>query len=89
MDASERTSARSPGEVGRQDGNEVSPSADNPGRRLLKVKQAAEYLSISPRTLRGLVQAQELRIVKLGNRGPWLLDVQDLDQFIEARKLYV
>ena len=57
-------------------------------RRLLKVKQAAEYLSVSTRTLRGLVHSQQLRIVKLWDRGPWLFDVKDLDQFIESRKLY-
>ena len=66
----------------------MSQSADNPGRRLLKVKQAAAYLSISPCTLRKLVQGQQLRIVKLDDRGPWLLDVRELDQFIETRKEY-
>jgi excisionase family DNA binding protein len=66
----------------------VSPTADNPSRRLLKVKQAATYMSISPWTVRKLVQSQQLRIVKLDDRGPWLLDVRDLDQFIETRKEY-
>lgn len=67
----------------------MNQRADNPGRRLLKVKQAAQYLSISPRTLRGLVQSQQLRIVKLGDRAPWLLDVRELDQFIDTRKEFV
>ena len=60
----------------------------NPTRRLLKVKQAAVYLSVSPWTLRKLVQSQQLRIVKLDDRGPWLLDIRDLDHFIEGRKEY-
>ena len=57
--------------------------------RLLKVKQAAAYLSISPSTLRKLVQSQQLRIVKLEDRGPWLLDLKELDQFIDTRKEFI
>jgi excisionase family DNA binding protein len=65
----------------------VKPHADNPARRLLKVKQAADYLGISAGSLRQLAQEQELRVVKLfGTRGPWLFDVKDLEQLIEARK---
>lgn len=55
-------------------------------RRLLKVKPAAAYLSVSPGTVRKLVQAQQLRIVKLDTRGPWLLDVRDLDNFVDTHK---
>jgi excisionase family DNA binding protein len=66
----------------------MSTNNGNSSRRLLKVKQAAEYLSISPWTLRKLVQSQQLRIVKLDDRGPWLLDIRDLDHFIEGRKEY-
>lgn len=67
----------------------MSQRVDNPGTRLLKVKQAATYLSISPSTLRKLVQSQQLRIVKLEDRGPWLLDLKDLDQFIDTRKEFI
>ena len=63
-------------------------AADNAGRRLLKVKQAAEYMSISRWSLRKLVQSQQLRIVRFENRGPWLLDIRDLDQFVETHKTY-
>ena len=66
----------------------VTKAADNSGRRLLKVKQAADYLSISPWSLRNLVRDQQLPIVRLQDRGPWLLDVLDLDHFVEARKMY-
>jgi excisionase family DNA binding protein len=59
-----------------------------PRRRLVKVKEAAAYLSISPWSLRKLVQGQEIPIVRLQDRGPWLLDVRDLDRFIEGRKMY-
>jgi excisionase family DNA binding protein len=59
----------------------------NPTRRLFKVKQAAVYLGISARRVRQLAQEQELRVVKLfGTRGPWLFDVKDLEQLIEAHK---
>jgi excisionase family DNA binding protein len=59
-----------------------------PRQRLVKVKEAAAYLSISPWSLRKLVQGQEIPIVRLQDRGPWLLDVRDLDRFVEARKMY-
>jgi len=57
-------------------------------RRLVKVKEAAAYLSISAWSLRKLIQSQELPIVRLQDRGPWLLDVRDLDRFVEGRKMY-
>jgi excisionase family DNA binding protein len=64
------------------------PMPEPSRRRLVKVKEAAAYLSISPYSLRKLVQSQELPIVRLQERGPWLLDVRDLDRFIEGRKMY-
>jgi excisionase family DNA binding protein len=64
------------------------PPLEAKERRLLKVKEAAQYLSISPWSLRKLVQAQELPIVRLQERGPWLLDLRDLDRFIEGRKMF-
>jgi hypothetical protein len=67
----------------------MTKAADNPGKRLLKLKPAADYLSMSPRKVRQLVQAQQLRVVRLEERGPWWLDVKDLDQFIEARKEFI
>jgi hypothetical protein len=67
----------------------MTKGADNPTRRLLKLKPAAEYLSMSPRVVRKLVQSQQLRVVRLEERGPWWLDVKDLDQFIETRKEFI
>ena len=55
-------------------------------RRLLKVKAAAEYISVSPKKLRSLIQAGELPFVKLGEGGPWLVDLKDLDALIERHK---
>jgi excisionase family DNA binding protein len=57
-------------------------------RRLLRLKPAAEYLSVSPGTLRAIVQRGELPIIKLAETGhaPWLLDVRDLDGWVERSK---
>jgi excisionase family DNA binding protein len=66
----------------------AQPMSEPSRRRLVKVKEAAAYLSISPYSLRKLVQSQELPIVRLQDRGPWLLDLRDLDRFVETRKTY-
>lgn len=62
--------------------------ADTPTRRALRLKQAALYLSISPRQVRALVQAGELPIIRLfdNDHSPWVLDVRDLDSLIDRRK---
>ncbi len=55
-------------------------------RRLLRLKPAAEYLSLSPGKLRALIQASEIPLVKYGENAPWLIDVRDLDSWIERSK---
>ena len=60
--------------------------ADNTGRRLLKLKHAALYLSLSTWTLRGIIQAGQLPIVVYAPNTPWLVDVKDLDAWIEKHK---
>jgi excisionase family DNA binding protein len=57
--------------------------------RLLRLKPAARYLSISAGTLRAIVQRGELPIIKLAENGhsPWLLDRMDLDAWIEQTKI--
>jgi hypothetical protein len=59
-----------------------------PTRRLLRLKPASEYLSISPGALRGLCQRGEIPVIRLndGERVPWLLDVRDLDGWVERSK---
>jgi excisionase family DNA binding protein len=61
----------------------------NSGKRLLRLKLAAEYLSVSPGTLRGIVQRGELPIIKLAETGhsPWLIDRIELDAWIERSKV--
>ncbi len=55
-------------------------------RRLLRLKEAAGYLSLSPWKLRHIVQCGELPVVKYAENAPWLLDVRDLDLWVERNK---
>jgi len=63
-------------------------TADNAARRTLRLKAAAAYLSVSPGTIRSLIQAGELAIVKLveHDHAPWLVDIRDLDSLVDRRK---
>lgn len=56
------------------------------GRRLLRTREAAEYLSVSPWKLRKLVQDGLLPIVQASEGAAWRVDVRDLDGFIECNK---
>ena len=47
---------------------------------------AAEYLSLSPWKLRRLIQEGRLPVVQDTEGGPFLIDVRDLDGFIERNK---
>jgi len=64
-------------------------TATHHSRRLLRLKPAAEYLSMSPGKLRALIQAGEIPVVKYGENAPWLIDVRDLDSWIERSKTNV
>jgi excisionase family DNA binding protein len=55
-------------------------------RRLLRTREAAQYLSVSPWKLRRLVQDGLLPIVQDSEGGAWRVDVRDLDGFIERNK---
>ncbi len=61
---------------------------DNSARRLLRLRPASEYLSVSPATLRALCQRGEIPVIRLTENGhaPWLLDRADLDGWIERVK---
>ena len=54
--------------------------------RLVKTKQAAEYLGVSAWKLRNLVQSGEMACILGDGTSPWLFDRQDLDNWIEDRK---
>jgi excisionase family DNA binding protein len=55
--------------------------------RLVRTREAAHYLGIGEKAIRQFVLKGELAFVQLrpGN-SPFLIDVHDLDRFIEARK---
>jgi excisionase family DNA binding protein len=54
--------------------------------RLFRLKKASEYLSLSPWKLRRLIQEGRLPVVQDCEGGPFLLDVRDLDGFVERNK---
>jgi excisionase family DNA binding protein len=62
------------------------PVLAKPAKRLLRVREAAEYLSVSAWKLRRLVQDGLLPIVQDRDGGVWRVDVRDLDNFIERNK---
>jgi excisionase family DNA binding protein len=55
--------------------------------RLLRTREAGRYLSLGDKAIRQLILEGELPFVQLrpGN-SPFLVDVRDLDRFIESRK---
>lgn len=56
-------------------------------RRLLRLKPAAEYVSLSTWKLRNMIQQGEIPVVITGESAPWLVDVRDLDGWIDSRKV--
>ena len=60
---------------------------DSKHSRLLRCAQAARYLGVGTKRVRQLILRGELPYVqfKPGN-SPFLIDLRDLDRFIEARK---
>ena len=57
-----------------------------PSRRLLRLKAAADYLSLSPWKVRQLIQCGKLPVVQDTDGSPFLLDVRDLDGWLERNK---
>jgi excisionase family DNA binding protein len=55
-------------------------------KRLLRVKEAAQYLSVSSWKLRKLVQDGLLPVVQASEGGAWRVDVRDLDAFIDRHR---
>ena len=58
------------------------------GRRLVRVREAAEYLGSSPWRVRQLIANRRIPFVQDGD-GPFWLDIRDLDSFIERSKRVV
>lgn len=61
---------------------EIAPSS-----RLLRCAQAATYLGVGTKRIRQLILRGELPYIQFehGN-SPFLIDVRDLDKFIEGQK---
>jgi excisionase family DNA binding protein len=55
-------------------------------RRLIRTKEAASYLSMSDWKLLRLIQDGTFPVVQDQEGGPFLLDVRDLDSYIENHK---
>ncbi len=55
-------------------------------QRLLRTKEAAAYLRISEWKLRRLIQDEIIPIVQDYLDAPFLLDIHDLDAYIESNK---
>jgi excisionase family DNA binding protein len=55
--------------------------------RLVKTKQAAEYLAISQWKLRNLVQQGLIPYIEDGGgTSPWRFDIRDLDEYVERSR---
>lgn len=59
------------------------------GRRLMRLKEAGEYVCLSPWKLRHIIQSGQIPIVKYGENTPWLVDVRDLDEWVQRNKHFV
>jgi len=59
--------------------------SDTTNRRLLSVKEAASYLSLSERELYNMLANCQLRAVRHGRRT--MFDIRDLDEWIERNKV--
>jgi excisionase family DNA binding protein len=56
-------------------------------RRLLDVTDAARYLSVSTKIIRQLIQGGELPYIqRIPGRSPYLIDIEDLDRWIQDCK---
>jgi excisionase family DNA binding protein len=57
-----------------------------PARRLLRLKEAAHYLGLSPWKLRQLTARGLLPFVQPEPGSPYLYDLGDLDRYVETSK---
>jgi len=55
--------------------------------RLLDIKEAGRYIAVGHKIVRELIQAGELPYLqRIPGRSPYLLDIRDLDQWIDRNK---
>lgn len=65
-----------------------TPNQSPARRRMMRVREAAAYLGSSPWKIRQLIADRRIPFMQDGD-GPFLLDVRDLDGFIERSKRIV
>jgi hypothetical protein len=64
-------------------GAEIAP-------RLLDLADAARYLAMSDKGLRELIQGGEVPYIqKIAGRSPYLVDIRDLDKWVERSKIHL
>jgi len=57
-------------------------------KRLVKVKQAATYIGVSAWKIRKLIQQGLIPYIPGdGATAPWLIDIRDLDAYIDSQKV--
>ena len=66
-------------------GENIMATATAMQRRLIWTKEAATYLSMSEWKLRRLIQDGSVPFVQDNENAPFLLDVRDLDAYIESQ----
>jgi len=52
-----------------------------PASRLLSLRDAAQYLSLSIPTIRGLISSGRLAVVRSSKRAKYLVDIRELESF--------
>ena len=63
-----------------------SPLTSRRAKRLLRTREAAEYLSVSKWKLRSMVADGQLPVVQADDSSPFLFDIRDLDNWAERHK---
>ena len=71
------------GKVSRQQGTGQGNMADS--REVMNIRQASQYLGVSPDTLYKYVNEQKIPAFKLGNR--WRFKKSKLDQWMEEKSM--
>lgn len=68
-------------------GSQKAHGIDNPvPKRLLTIKEAAQYLSLSVYSVREMIWGGALPYIKREGGRKYLLDIRDLDAFIDSQK---
>jgi excisionase family DNA binding protein len=78
-----QSKARSPGKPGMEENVEKATGTMADSREVMNIRQASQYLGVSPDTLYKYVGEQKIPAFKLGNR--WRFKKSRLDQWMEEK----